>query len=83
MFIGLSPSGKATGFDPVIRWFESSQPSQSKKSVRQGGFFYWVSWLGERSKVRSRVKRADAAGGPEGINRPAIYNQPAHLTQTL
>ena len=26
--IGASPSGKATGFDPVIRWFESSRPSQ-------------------------------------------------------
>ena len=25
---GVSPSGKATGFDPVIRWFESSHPSQ-------------------------------------------------------
>ena len=23
-FIGLWPSGKATGFDPVMRWFESS-----------------------------------------------------------
>jgi hypothetical protein len=22
--IGLWPSGKATGFDPVMRWFESS-----------------------------------------------------------
>lgn len=27
---GLSPSGKATVFDTVIRWFESSQPSQYK-----------------------------------------------------
>lgn len=27
--IGLSPSGKATVFDTVIRWFESSQPSQT------------------------------------------------------
>ena len=26
---GVSPSGKATGFDPVIRWFESSHPSHS------------------------------------------------------
>ena len=23
-FVGLSPSGKAQGFDPCIRWFESS-----------------------------------------------------------
>ena len=26
--VGLSPSGKAPGFDLGIRWFESSQPSQ-------------------------------------------------------
>ena len=25
--VGLSPSGKAQGFDPCTRWFESSQPS--------------------------------------------------------
>ena len=25
--IGVSPSGKATVFDTVIRWFESSHPS--------------------------------------------------------
>ncbi len=24
---GVSPSGKAAGFDPAIRWFESSHPS--------------------------------------------------------
>ena len=27
--IGPSPSGKAPGFDPGIRWFESSRPSHS------------------------------------------------------
>ena len=27
---GVSPSGKATGFDPVMRWFESSYPSHIK-----------------------------------------------------
>src|SRR5690606_35199615 len=26
-FDGVSPSGKAQGFDPCIRWFESSHPS--------------------------------------------------------
>ena len=26
-FIGVSPSGKATDFDSVMRWFESSYPS--------------------------------------------------------
>ena len=25
---GVSPSGKAQGFDPCMRWFESSHPSQ-------------------------------------------------------
>lgn len=24
---GVSPSGKASGFDPDMRWFESSHPS--------------------------------------------------------
>ena len=27
VFIGVSPSGKATDSDSVIRWFESSYPS--------------------------------------------------------
>ena len=27
--IGASPSGKARDFDSLIRWFESSRPSQS------------------------------------------------------
>lgn len=31
--IGVSPSGKAAGFDPAIRRFESSYPSQVKASV--------------------------------------------------
>ena len=25
--MGMWPSGKATGFDPVIRWFKSTHPS--------------------------------------------------------
>ena len=28
--IGVSPSGKATVFDTVIRWFESSHPNQKR-----------------------------------------------------
>ena len=36
---GVSPSGKATVFDTVIRWFESSYPNQIKNTVREGGFF--------------------------------------------
>ena len=28
IYIGVSPSGKATDSDSVIRWFESSYPSQ-------------------------------------------------------
>ena len=38
--IGLSPSGKATVFDTVIRWFESSQPSQNKQVARNSDFFF-------------------------------------------
>ena len=30
--IGASSSGKTTDFDSVIRWFESSRPSQKKSS---------------------------------------------------
>ncbi len=29
--IGMSPSGKATDFDSVMRWFESSHPSHFEK----------------------------------------------------
>ncbi len=36
----MSPSGKATGFDPVIRWFESSHPSQNKQVAIFGDFFF-------------------------------------------
>ena len=38
--IGLSPSGKATVFDTVIRWFESSQPSQNRQVARNSDFFF-------------------------------------------
>ncbi len=37
---GVSPSGKATGFDPVIRWFESSHPSQNRQVARNSDFFF-------------------------------------------
>lgn len=32
--IGVSPSGKAAGFDPAIRRFESFHPSQSVVEAR-------------------------------------------------
>ena len=38
--IGLSPSGKATVFDTVIRWFESSQPSQNRQVAIFSDFFF-------------------------------------------
>ena len=31
---GASPSGKAQGFGPCIRRFESSRPSQNKSRIR-------------------------------------------------
>ena len=43
--IGVSPSGKATDSDSVIRWFESSYPSQiviirtSSYFVRRSDYF--------------------------------------------
>ena len=33
-FLGVSPSGKATVFGIVIRWFESSHPSQTGEELR-------------------------------------------------
>ena len=33
--IGVSPSGKATDFDSVMRWFEPSHPSQKNDSLAQ------------------------------------------------
>ena len=73
MSIGLSPSGKATGFDPVIRWFESSQPSQNQKPPFIGGFCFVLSRFGERSKVRRTRARCarvrDAIGGRKRSTR--------------
>ena len=37
--VGVSPSGKATDFDSVMRWFESSYPS-IKPSVKLGFFIF-------------------------------------------
>ena len=37
--IGASPSGKATDFDSVMRWFESSRPSHFKIITPLGVFF--------------------------------------------
>lgn len=41
--IGVSPSGKATVFGIVIRWFESSHPSQVEQLPFWRLFFYvWL-----------------------------------------
>lgn len=40
LFVGASPSGKASAFGADIRWFESSRPSQNKdKSLIFKDFF--------------------------------------------
>ncbi len=31
---GSSPSGKAAGFDPAMRWFESSRPSHQFSQIK-------------------------------------------------
>jgi hypothetical protein len=33
--IGASPSGKAAGFDPAMRWFESSRPCHFFLAMRE------------------------------------------------
>ena len=40
LFVGASPSGKASAFGADIRWFESSRPSHSSKIVKNGDFFF-------------------------------------------
>lgn len=42
LFVGASPSGKASAFGADIRWFESSRPSHSSKIVRNGDFFLYI-----------------------------------------
>ena len=37
---GVSPSGKARDFDSLIRWFESSRPSQANQRRRRFAFKY-------------------------------------------
>ena len=32
LFLGASPSGKATDFDSVMRWFKSSRPCQQQSN---------------------------------------------------
>ena len=40
LFVGASPSGKASAFGADIRWFESSRPSHNKdKSLIFKDFF--------------------------------------------
>lgn len=40
LFVGASPSGKASAFGADIRWFESSRPSHSSKIAIFGDFFF-------------------------------------------
>ena len=53
--IGPSPSGKALGFGPSIRRFESCRSSQSRKSPK--GYFLLAAG-GMRAKVRPMSGRA-------------------------
>ena len=59
IWIGVSPSGKATGFDPVIRRFESFHPSQMKRgrAARHGERIAWTSprWRCSRA---TRIRRS-------------------------
>ena len=40
--IGVSPSGKATDSDSVIRWFESSYPSHCEPNPNHFGLGFFV-----------------------------------------
>ena len=42
LYIGLSPSGKATDFDSVTRGFESRQPSHKHRFFEVGAFLFGV-----------------------------------------
>ena len=67
-FIGVSPSGKATDSDSVIRWFESSYPSHRyhilyKECASEYNIwflFYMAIFtlpqIGERNGVKTRTK---------------------------
>ena len=67
--IGVSPSGKATDSDSVIRWFESSYPSHgyhilykeyaSKYNI---WFLFYMAYfilpqIGERIGVKTRIRK--------------------------
>ena len=45
LFVGASPSGKASAFGADIRWFESSRPSHSSKIAIFGDFFFFIKHL--------------------------------------
>jgi hypothetical protein len=42
LFAGVSPSGKATDFDSVIRWFDSTYPCQKNKAEAKESFGFFV-----------------------------------------
>lgn len=71
----MSPSGKATGFGPVIRRFESCHPSQNQKRTPKESYF--VSVLGKQDKnCKFRRRR-----GREKDLKPDTKSKICHLAK--
>ena len=64
--IGPSPSGKATGFGPVIRRFESCRPSQIRETKKSACARFLLGNLAVLNAIQVRAVGARPAGFEPG-----------------
>ena len=55
LFVGASPSGKASAFGADIRWFESSRPSHKILNHLIGGFFILYQTLTLFDEIKHKI----------------------------
>ena len=64
---GVSPSGKAAGFESAIRWFESSHPRENVSPYAlRADVFFWMEDENQRSWRRHEAGGGNAATGCRG-----------------
>src|SRR5579859_4830978 len=72
--VGVSPSGKAAGFDPAIRRFESFHPSQVRALARGR--------VGTRRRAHGAMSTSDTLALFAGNAIPALAQDIARSLQT-
>ena len=78
--IGMSPSGKAHGFGPCIRGFESLHPSQEKFRPFWSVFFFFVALY--TGSMLTILLHSSKTMRPAADVAPATYQAPQLLTRT-